>query len=131
MELPELIEALADPAAYPFAVDAIEIRQTHISVVLLAGPWVYKVKKPVALGFVDFSSLAARRHFCEEEVRLNRRLAGDVYQGVVPVAERGSGVAVEGDGPPVEWAVKMKRLPDEATLERRLAHDQVDAETLG
>ena len=66
------------------------MRQTHISVVFLAGPYVYKVKKPVDLGFLDFGTLARRRHYCEEEVRLNRRLAPEVYVGVVPVT-RGRG----------------------------------------
>ncbi len=92
------------------------MRQTHISVVFLAGPLVYKIKKPVDLGFLDFTTLDQRRHFCEEEIRLNARLAPDVYLGVVPVVRRGGQVAVEGSGDVVEWAVKMERLPDEATL---------------
>jgi aminoglycoside phosphotransferase family enzyme len=75
---PRLIEALSKPAAYSYPVGAVEVRQTHISAVFLAGPYVYKVKKPVNLGFLDFSSLERRRHFCEEEVRLNRRLAPHV-----------------------------------------------------
>ncbi len=66
----------------------VEVRQTHISVVFLAGDFAYKIKKPVQLGFLDFSTLERRRHFCEEEVRLNRRLAPDVYLGVVPVTRR-------------------------------------------
>ncbi len=120
MELPRLIEALSDPAAYPYSVRSVKVRQTHISAVFLAGPRAYKVKKPVNLGFLDFTTLAKRRHFCAEEVRLNRRLAPDVYLGVVPVTRAGDGLQVEGAGEVVEWAVKMQRLPDEATLERRL-----------
>ena len=87
MELRCLITGLSDPAAYPHSIGAetVEVRQTHISVVFLAGPYAYKVKKPVDLGFLDFSTLEKRRHFCEEEVRLNRRLAPTVYLGVVPV----------------------------------------------
>src|SRR5690242_13229210 len=103
MDLPQLIDALARPSAYPFAVDAVEVRQTHISAVFLAGPFVYKVKKPVAMGFLDFSTLARRRHFCDEEVRLNRRLAPDVYLGVVPVCATPQGVRVEGEGEVIEW----------------------------
>src|SRR5262245_61838149 len=120
MDLPRLIAALSEPDAYPQPVGRIEVRQTHISVVFLAGKHVYKIKKPVELGFVDFSTLEKRRHFCEEEVRLNRRLAPEVYLGVVPITRRGASIAIEGEGEPVEWAVKMVRLPDEATLLRRL-----------
>lgn len=127
MELARLIEALSDPAAYPRAdaVEAVEVRQTHISVVFLAGRHVYKVKKPLATGFLDFSTPERRRHFCEQEVRLNRRLAPSVYLGVVPVTRDGSGVRVEGRGEIVEWAVKMVRLPDEATLRERLRRGEL------
>src|SRR5262249_59921321 len=85
---------------------------------------VYKVKKPVDLGFLDFSTLAKRRYYCEEEVRLNRRLAPDVYLGVVPVTAAG----FEMPGEPVEYAVKMRRLPEDATLQKRLLRGEVDAE---
>lgn len=120
MELRILIDALSDPSAYPIGVETIEVRQTHISVVFLVGNYVYKIKKPVELGFLDFSTLEKRRYYCEEEVRLNRRLAPDVYLGVVPVVRRGTVVQVEGSGEIIEWAVKMERLPDEATLCNRL-----------
>lgn len=120
MELPDLLARLADPAAYPTPPGRVEVRQTHISAVFLAGEFVYKLKKPVNLGFLDFSTLGRRRHFCEEEVRLNRRLAPHVYLGVVPVARDGDGLRVEGGGEVVEWAVKMVRLPDGASLLDRL-----------
>src|SRR5690348_4891671 len=116
MELAELIEALSDPAAYPEPVAAVEVYQTHISVVFLAGRRVYKIKKPVVLGFLDYGTREKRRHFCEEEVRLNRRLAPGVYLGVVPVVREGGVVRVEGTGEVLEWAVKMVRLPAEASL---------------
>jgi aminoglycoside phosphotransferase family enzyme/predicted kinase len=125
MDLPQIIEALSDPSAYPDPVREVEVRHTHISVVFLAGPHVYKVKKPVELGFLDFSTLAKRRHYCEEEVRLNRRLAPEVYIGVVPVTRDNKGVRVEAGGAVVEWAVKMRRLPDEATLQSRLPRGEV------
>jgi aminoglycoside phosphotransferase family enzyme/predicted kinase len=120
MELAALIEGLSDPGAYPYAVFQIEVKQTHISVAFLAGPYVYKIKKPVAPGFLDFSTLEKRRHFCEEEVRLNRRLAPDVYLGAVPVTREGVRVRFEGAGEVVEWAVKMVRLPEEVTVHARL-----------
>jgi aminoglycoside phosphotransferase family enzyme/predicted kinase len=130
MELPCLIEALTETTAYPHPVDRVEVRHTHISVVFLAGPFAYKVKKPVNLGFLDFTTLERRRHFCEEEVRLNRRLAPEVYLGVVPVSRSGLRVKMEGRGEAVEWAVKMKRLPDEATLQQRLRRRLVGVELL-
>ena len=120
MGLAHLIEALSDPAAYPYTVETVEVRQTHISAVFLAGPFAYKVKKPVNLGFLDFTTLEKRRHFCEEEVRLNRRLAAPVYLGVVPVVKNERGLQFEEKGEIVEWAVKMQRLPDEATIQERL-----------
>src|SRR5687768_10546546 len=106
-----LLTDLSRPAAYPYSVDAVDVHQTHISMVFLAGPFVYKVKKPVQLGFLDFSTLQRREHFCHEEVRLNRRLAPEVYLGVVPVAERDGRLNFEGTGDIVDHAVKMRRLP--------------------
>jgi aminoglycoside phosphotransferase family enzyme/predicted kinase len=128
MDLGELIENLSKPAAYPQPLANVEVRQTHISVVFLAGECVYKIKKPVQLGFLDFSTLELRRHFCEEEVRLNRRLAPAVYLGVVPVVRAAKGLQVEGDGEVIEWAVKMVRLPEGATLQKRVARDETRAE---
>ena len=128
MELPRLIESLADPAAYPYPVEAVDVRQTHISAVFLAGPYVYKVKKPVNPGFLDFTTLEKRLHFCNEEVRLNRRLAPQVYLGVVPVAQTPRGLRVEGEGAVIDWAVKMQRLPDTATFLERLQRGAVGVE---
>lgn len=120
MDLVRLIEALSRPTAYPEPPGEVQIRQTHISVVFLAGRQVYKIKKPIALGFLDFRTLGARHHFCAEEVRLNRRLAPAVYQGVVPVTRSGDGLRFGGDGEAIEWGVQMERLPEEATLLNRL-----------
>jgi aminoglycoside phosphotransferase family enzyme/predicted kinase len=113
-----------------YPVEDVEVRHTHISVVFLAGPYVYKIKKPVDLGFLDFSTLAKRHHFWDEEVRLNRRLAPHVYQGVVPITRSDGSVRFEGQGVPVEWAVKMERLPDEATLLRRLQSNDLGSAVL-
>lgn len=128
MDLADLIGGLSNPAVYPQPVERVEVHQTHISVVFLAGPHVYKLKKPVQLDFLDFSTLEKRLHFCREEVRLNRRLASEVYLGVVPVVWTASGLRVEGEGEAVEWAVKMRRLPDAATLLERLRRSEVGAE---
>lgn len=126
MELPTLIDRLSRPTAYPFPVETVTVKQTHISVVFLAEDFVYKIKKPVDLGFLDFTTLDRRRHFCEEETRLNRRLAAEVYLGVVPVTQDGDDLRFEGGGEVVEWAVKMSRLPDAATLRDHLVHDRLD-----
>jgi aminoglycoside phosphotransferase family enzyme/predicted kinase len=131
MELSSLIAGLSEPSAYPFAAPAVEVLQTHISVVFLTGEYAYKVKKPVKLSFLDFSKVDQRRHFCDEEVQLNRRLAPDVYLGVVPVTLAGSRVAFEGPGETIDWAVKMRRLPESATLEQRVLRNEIDAADLG
>jgi len=128
MELPRLIAALTDPTAYPFQVSGVEVHQTHISVVFLAGDYAYKIKKPVKLEFLDFSTLEKRCHFCQEEVRLNRRLAPDVYLGVVPILESPDGIRVEGDCALIEWAVKMQRLPESATFQERLRRGEIAKE---
>jgi uncharacterized protein len=130
MELSHLIDALSNPAAYSDFVQKVEVHQTHISVVFLAGSYAYKIKKPVNLGFLDFTSLEKRRHFCHEEVRLNRRLAPTVYLGVVPVSRTPTGVKIESEGEVIEWAVKMQRLPEEATLLRRLGRGEVSTEII-
>ena len=96
-DLVSLIAALSDPRAYPFPVGGVEVHQTHISAVFLAGPFAYKVKKPIDLSFLDFSTLERRRHFCEEEVRVNRGLAPEVYLGVVPIT-RGEGGRLDVEG---------------------------------
>jgi aminoglycoside phosphotransferase family enzyme/predicted kinase len=124
MKLSSLITALSDPTCYAHPVDKVDVRQTHISVVFLAGPYAYKVKKPVDLGFLDYSTLGRRQRFCEQEIRLNRRLAPSVYVGVVPVARDAGVVRMEGPGEVVEWAVKMARLPEEATLHAMLGRDE-------
>lgn len=116
MELERLIDGLSKPSPYDPAPTAVEVIQTHCSVVFLLGDDVYKIKKPVDLGFLDYSTLEKRRHFCEEEVRLNRRLAPDVYLGIVPIVATEQGLRVGGEGDAIEWAVRMRRLPEAATL---------------
>src|SRR5262245_13761432 len=98
MEIQQLIEALSVPSTCPHPAEAIETHQTPISVVFLAGSLAYKIKKPIDAGFVDYSTLERRRYFCEEEVRLNRRLAPEVYLGVVPVTRQGRAIRIEGTG---------------------------------
>ena len=115
--LPPLIKALLEPGLYPHPVEAVELIETHISYLLLAGDYAYKIKKPVNLGFLDFSTLAARRHYCEEELRLNRRTAPALYLGVVAVTGGETAPVMAGTGTTIEYAVKMRRFPQEALLD--------------
>lgn len=94
-------------AAYPGTVSRIERLKTHISWVFLAGDCAYKLKRPVDLGFVNFSTLERRRHFCEEELRLNRRLAPDLYLDVLPIAGTAENPLIGGTGTPIEYCVRM------------------------
>jgi hypothetical protein len=110
MQTTPLISALANPRAYAHPVDSVDVIETHISWVLLAGNYAYKIKKPVKLAFVDFSDLAARRAFCEDELRLNRRLAPQVYLEVATITGTPDAPRIGGDGPALEYAVCMRRF---------------------
>ena len=118
---PLLIQRLLDPAAYPHPTGPIRLVETHISWVLLTGPFVYKLKKPVALGYLDFSSLERRAHFCREEVRLNQRFAPQLYLEALPITGSCEHPQIGGSGEPIEWAVKLVQFDDEDQLDRRLA----------
>lgn len=116
-----LIAALREPARYPPGAsgppERVDLLETHISCVLLAGDFAYKVKKPVNLGFLDFSTLAARRFFCEEELRLNRRTAPSLYLDVMAITGSAADPVLGGEGAPIEYAVRMRRFPQEALLD--------------
>ncbi len=121
MDLPTLISNLMDGGCYPGAPRHVELRQTHASAVFLAGDDVYKLKKPVDFGFLDFSTLAKRGRMCRREVQLNRRLAANAYIGVERLLERDGRLHVGGDGKLVDYLVHMRRLPDEANLATMIA----------
>jgi aminoglycoside phosphotransferase family enzyme/predicted kinase len=105
---------------FPHTAVDLQLLQTHISLVLLAGDFAYKIKKPVKFTFVDYSTLERREAFCRMEMNLNRRLSEGVYLGVVPLTRQGEEIRVEGSGEALEYAVKMRRLPDENRLGRLL-----------
>jgi len=115
--LPPLIQALTDPACYDHPVEAVRLIETHISYVLLTGTYAYKIKKPLDLGFLDFSTLEKRQQACLDEVRLNRRLAPEIYLGVVALAGSPSSPRIDGAGEAIEYAVKMRQFPPDATLD--------------
>lgn len=105
-----LILALQDAGVYDHPVEGFSIYETHISQIILTGPYAYKIKKPLDLGFLDFSTLARRKHFCEEEVRLNRRLAPELYLEVVALTGSPEAPVINGPGEPFEYAVKMRQF---------------------
>ena len=127
LSVPPVVTSLLRPEAYQHPADDIELHETHISWVILAGPFAYKIKKPVDLGFLDFTSRERRLTDCEDEVRLNRRLCPDLYLGVVEVVERDGAYFVAGPGRPVEPAVWMRRLPEEGMLSTLLDRQAAEA----
>jgi aminoglycoside phosphotransferase family enzyme len=128
--LPEYIEHLLLSASYPHPVGKIELLQTHISFVILAGEYVYKWKKPVNFGFVDFSSLAKRKFYCERELVLNRRLCPEIYLETLWLCRQGQSYRLKGEGEIVEYGVKMVRMPEEGMLNKVIAAGQLQREHL-
>ncbi len=127
----QILEALMKPEAYDEETGWVELIQTHISFIFLTRDFVYKVKKAVDLGFLDFTSLEKRRFFCQKEFSLNKRLCGDMYIEVVPIMRSKSGIIrIKGDGEAVEYALKMKRMPQESMLSRLLEEKRVDNELI-
>ncbi len=121
-----ICQAMNEPSFYPHPVSGLRRVETHISVVFLTGEWVYKLKKPVDLGFLDFRKLEDRRRFCELEISLNRRLSQGVYLEVVTIHENdGRGFSLKNKGPVAEYAVKMRQLPEERSLAELLRNKKV------
>jgi aminoglycoside phosphotransferase family enzyme len=126
IEQKQIVEALMKPEAYDEDPSSIEMVQTHISVVFLTQNFVYKMKKSVNFGFLDFTTLEKRRFFCEKELKLNRRLCGDMYLEVVPI-NKADAIKIKGKGKTVEYAVKMKRMPKESIMSKLLEENKVNA----
>lgn len=130
--LPSTVKALLKPEAYPHKPEKVELVQTQMSFLFLTGEHVYKIKKPVNLGYLDYTSLEKRLFFCHRELELNRRLCPDVYLAVVPITmssrgRKGGGnpLRVEAQGEAIEYAVKMKQLPQDRMMDTLLRQDQV------
>jgi len=127
----QIIEDLKNPVALPEKTSKVDVVQTHISVVFVADSFVYKVKKPVNFGFLDFSTLEKRKHYCHQEVALNRRLARDLYVDVLPVTRVNGKYTLKGEGDePVEYAVKMKRIPDDCLMKSLFVAGKITPEHL-
>jgi len=124
-ELPELVKALLNPHIYPDPTRRVELLQTQMSFIFLTDEYAYKTKKPVNLGYLDYTTLDKRRFFCQKEVELNRRLCPDTYLDVIPIARQEGIFSIGGEGEVAEYAVKMRRLPSDATLDVLLVKNQV------
>ncbi|HET8697710.1 MAG TPA: AAA family ATPase, partial [Gammaproteobacteria bacterium] len=124
-----LVAALSRPECYGPEVTEVRVVETHISWVFLTGERAYKVKKPIKLPFVDFSTLELRKRFCDEELRLNQRLAAELYLGVVPIGGSPEAPRV-GATPAFEYAIEMRQFPDDARLDRRIEAKSLPTEAL-
>ncbi len=118
----DLIESLQNPEIWPHSATEVELVETHISYLLLVGDFAYKIKKPVDLGFLDFSTLEKRQYYCEKELSLNRRLAPDLYLDVDAITGDSQHPEIGGNGPVLEYAVRMRRFPSNGLLSQHIEH---------
>ncbi len=123
-----LVEALLKPEAYPNHPHNVEFTQTQMSFVFLTGDYVFKIKKPVNLGYLDYTTLEKRHYFCQQELELNRRLSPDVYLEVVSIVENGGRISIGDKGEIIEYAVKMRQLPRDRNMDSLLPRGQVTEE---
>ena len=129
-QLPEFIQALLIPETYPHPVGDIKLMQTQMSYVFLTGDFVYKVKKPVDLGYLDYTTLEKRLYYCQREVELNKRLCPDAYLGVVTINNDNGTFSIDGKREIKEYAVKMRYLPQERMLNVLLAQNKVSVDMI-
>ncbi|MDA8429221.1 MAG: AAA family ATPase [Geobacteraceae bacterium] len=122
-----ILKSLLKPEAYPEEVTGVDLIQTHVSYIFLTDRHAYKIKKAVDFGFLNFSTIDRRRFYCNEEVRLNRRLCPDIYEGVVELRETPNGAAFQGSGPILDYAVKMRRLPADRMLDKLVVSGEITA----
>jgi uncharacterized protein len=122
-----LIDSLMSPTAFNYPVSNIELIETHISWVILTDQYVYKIKKPIVLDFLDFSDLELRKFYCDEEIRLNKPWAPDIYLDVVPVSVVNGQVRFAGGGTPIEYALRMRRFNQAMRLDVQLDHGKLNA----
>ncbi len=125
-----LVRALQNPALYDHPVDEFKVIETHISQVILTGNYAYKIKKPMDFGFLDFSTLERRKRFCEEEVRLNRRLAEPLYLNVLPITGSPESPQIGGEGEAFEYLIKMRQFPQDQLFDRLQEQGELAPELL-
>ena len=119
-----LVNNLLDSNSFPHEVGPLRVIETHIAWLILTGEFVYKIKKPVNFGFLDFTTLELRKYFCEEEVRLNQRLSADTYLEVVPISGTLSQPLIDNDEQPIEYAVKSRQFESGLLLSELLKADR-------
>lgn len=124
------VEGLLRADAFPHPIEEPRLVETHISWVILTGSFAYKIKKPVKLEFIDTSTLERRQHYCNEELRLNRRLAPELYLEVVPITRENDRILIGGDGTVIEYAVRMKQFDTEQELTALLDRDDVSLDEI-
>ncbi len=130
MDISSLKKALLNPALYPDSPNEIRVGETHISLLFFTGKHVYKVKKPMNFGFLDFTTLEKRKYFCEQEVKLNLRLSPEIYLGVVEVTEDRGQIAFNGKGKTIEHAVWMRQIPEDRLMDKLLRMGEVTPEMI-
>ena len=130
IKLPDIVQALLKPEAYPEVTKNVELEQTQMSFVFLTDNYAYKVKKPVNLGYLDYTTFNKRKFYCHKEVKLNQRLCSDIYLGVVPIIQGQGTFFIDKKGKAVECAVKMRRLPRELTMDVLLEKNRVSTEMI-
>jgi aminoglycoside phosphotransferase family enzyme len=130
MDLQTLRQALLNPTLYPDHPKNVDFSETHISLLFFTENHVYKVKKPVDFGFLDFTTLEKRRFYCFQEVKLNRRLSTGVYLGVVEISEKDGGISLDGRGEVIEYAVKMRRISEDLLMSRLINEEKVTEEMI-
>ena len=130
MPTPPLIQALQNPALYDHPVSAFEVIETHISWVILTGDYAYKIKKPVNLGFLDFSTLELRHHYCLQELSLNHRLAPQLYLDVITISGTAEEPTLNNNGAAIEYAIKMRQFPQQAQLDRVLMRHELQPQQI-
>ena len=126
----QLVNNLLTPSSFNHEVKRIELIETHISWIILTGIYAYKIKKPVDLGFLDFSTLEKRRYYCYEELRLNRRTAAELYLDVIPINGSLQSPVLDGTGKPLEWALKMHQFDNRNQLDVLLDQHSVNGQQL-
>jgi aminoglycoside phosphotransferase family enzyme len=130
MDISSLKKALRNPAIYSDHPKEVRFGETHISLLFFTGTHVYKLKKPVNFGFLDFTTLEKRKYFCEQEVKLNRRLSSEIYLGVVKVTDDGKQISLNSEGEVVEYAVQMKQIPEEFLMDKLLKEGMLTREMI-
>jgi aminoglycoside phosphotransferase family enzyme len=130
MDSRALRQALLNPVIYPENPTKVEFSETHISLLFFTENHVYKVKKPVDFGFLDFTDLEKRKFYCHQEVELNRRLSADVYLGVAEISEEDGSISVDGRGKVIEYAVKMRRISEDLLMSRFIEEGKITDEMI-